>query len=85
MLYRITTESGALYVVDTDKKVAGRVTGDPAKESKFAADGELRPYSMVKGICVGSQLAIFWTADKIRLTSPVVKVETDEPATMVEE
>lgn len=83
--YRITTESNALYVVDTERKVAGRVTGDPAMESKFVADGELRPYTKVMGICVGSRLAIYWTPEKVRLTSPVVKVETEnEPAPMVE-
>lgn len=66
-----------MYAVDTDKKVAGRLSGDSANESRFAVDGELRPYHHVQGICVGSRLAIFWTAEKIRVTSPVVKVENE--------
>lgn len=76
--------------MDTDKREAGRLSGTapvevvPAESPyPFPATGELRPYHAVKGICVGSQLAIFWTETKVRVTSPVVKVETDEPSQVV--
>lgn len=89
MLYKVTTVSGAVYAIDTDRRVAGRITG-PApvpvlpetSPYNFTVDGEMRAYHAVKGICVGSRLAIYWTEDKVRVTSPVVSVE-NEPSTVV--
>lgn len=85
MLYKITTEGGALYHVDTDKQTACRVTGDPATEYRTTKDGVMRPYLMVRGIAVGSRLGIWWGGEaegKVRVTSPVVSIE-NEPSTVV--
>lgn len=75
MIVRVKTVTGSIYAIDTLNRVAARLVGDPATESKNAADREWRSYLGVEGLAVGQRLFIAWTADKYRLTSAIIELD----------
>lgn len=78
MRYQITTESGSVYLLDTEAQEMTRLPGGKAGslEGDFAP---MRFQSIWRPPEVGQELVVFWEDGdnwpKMRVTTPVVEVE----------
>lgn len=74
---RVTTESGSVYVLDTDAKTLQRTPGEDAGSVAF--DGENLKYEyLAYGPQVRYPMLAFWDDNgnpKLRQTTPVVTIE----------
>lgn len=78
MLIRFKTENGSVYAVDTETKLATRLTGPARGESRRSPDGVWRNYITIVGPEVGFRCLLVWNGSKMdgdqRYTSPVTEV-----------
>ena len=79
MKYRVTTESGSLYYIDTEKKTMIRYRGEWTDE--LQGDGDVLPYSSISPIDIGEPVQALWFRSPehlyptLRVTSLVEDVE----------
>lgn len=79
MIYRITTESGSVYSLDTLARTMTRLPGGEAES--LEGDFTPMPYeSLWRPPEVGQEMVVFWEDGdhwpKMRVTTPVVGMET---------
>lgn len=81
MRYRLVTESGSVYSLDTEAQEMTRLPGGEAE----SLEGDYAPMhyeSMWRPPEVGQELVVFWSDGdhwpKMRVTTPVVELEVIE-------
>lgn len=76
--YEITTESGAIYILDTDAKTMVRTPGEASFELAF--DGEAFEYTdLLDELTIGNPMRAVWFnkasgKNQIRTTTPMVQI-----------
>lgn len=72
----IHTMSGSRYVLDEENKTFQRMPGPDARD--LHADGKIESYTQLLYLHLGVPMEILWEidgAEKIRVTTPVTKIE----------